>query len=93
MYKQVTLHNEVILIGRIRCSGRKVRVNNKDMLNFVLAVPNDENYELKPNNVSINIETNNYKMFRGKKGMPIAISGHIDTRCGQRIICDLIKYL
>lgn len=93
MSKQVQLHNEVILIGRIRRPGRKVIVNNKEMLNFILSVPNDDNYNLDPNNISINIETNNFKMFNGKVGMPIAIYGHIDTKWGQRIICDLLKFL
>ena len=63
------------------------------MLNFVISVPNDEDYNLEPNNISVNVETNNFKMFRGKVGMPIAISGHLDAKWGQRIICDLIKFL
>ena len=60
---------------------------------FLISVPNDEDYNLEPNNISVNIETNNYKMFRGKIGLPIAISGHIDAKWGQRIVCDLIKFL
>ena len=93
MKHQVATHNEIILIGRIRYSGRRVQVANKEMLNFVISVPNDEDYNLEPNNISVNLETNNFKMFRGKVGMPIAISGHIDAKWGQRIICDLIKFI
>ena len=93
MKHQIDLHNEVILIGRIRYAGRRVRVANKEMLNFVISVPNDEDYNLEPNNISVNIETCDFKMFRGKVGMPIAISGHIDAKWGHRIIVDLIKIL
>ena len=93
MKQPVPIHNEIILIGRIRYSGRKVQIANKEMLNFIISVPNDEDYNLEPNNISVNIETNNFKMFRGKIGMPIAISGHIDARWGQRIVVDLLKFI
>ena len=93
MKHPVALHNEVVLIGRIRYSGRRVQAANKEMLNFVISVPNDEDYNLESNNISVNIETNNFKIFRGKIGMPIAISGHIDAKWGQRIIVDLIKFM
>lgn len=93
MKQPVSIHNEIILIGRIRYSGRKVQIANKEMLNFIISVPNDEDYNLEPNNISVNIETNNFKMFRGKIGMPIAISGHIDARWGQRIVVDLLKFI
>ena len=89
----VAIHNEIVLVGRIRYIGRKVRVANKDMLNFVISVPNDEDYNQEPNNISVNIETNDYKIFKGKVGMPIAISGHIDSKWEQRIVCDLFKFL
>ena len=52
-----------------------------------------KDYNLEPNNISVNIETNNFKMFRSKVGMPIAISGHIDSKWGKRIICDIIKFI
>lgn len=93
MKQPVATHNEIILVGRIRYSGRRVRVANKDMLNFVISVPNDEDYNLEPNNISVNVETNNFKMFRDKVGMPIAISGHIDAKWGRRNVCDLFKFL
>ena len=93
MKQPVSIHNEIILIGRIRYSGRKVQIANKEMLNFIISVPNDEDYNLEPNNISVNIETNNFKMFRGKIGMPIAISGHIDARWGQRIVVDLLEFI
>ena len=93
MKHPVAIHNEIVLVGRIRYSGRRVQVANKEMLNFVIAVPNDDDYNLDPNNISVNVETKDFKMFRGKVVMPIAISGHIDAKWGQRIICDLIKYL
>jgi hypothetical protein len=41
----------------------------------------------------VNLPTNNFKIFRGKVGMPIAISGHIDAKWGQRIIIDVLKFL
>ena len=41
---------------------------------FVISVPNDEDNNLEPNNISVNIETKDFKMFRDKVGMPIAIS-------------------
>ena len=93
MKHPVAMHNEVVLIGRIRYSGRRVQAANKEMLNFVISVPNDDDYNLEPNNISVNIETNNFKIFRGKIGMPIAISGHLDAKWGQRIIVDIFKFL
>ncbi len=93
MKHPVATHNEIVLVGRIRYSGRRVQVANKEMLNFVICVPNDEDYNLEPNNISVNVETKDFKMLRGKVGMPIAISGHIDAKWGQRIICDLIKFM
>ncbi len=89
----VSTHNEVVLVGRIRYSGRRIQVANQEMLNFVISVPNDEDYNLEPNNISVNLPTDNFKIFRGKIGMPIAISGHIDAKWGQRIIVDLIKFI
>lgn len=89
----VAIHNEIVLVGRIRYIGKKVRIVNKDMLSFVISVPNDEDYNQELNNISVNIETNDYKIFKGKVGMPIAISNHIDSKFGQRIICDLVQFL
>ncbi len=93
MKHHVATHNEIVLIGRIKYSGRRVQVANKEMLNFVISVPNDDDYNFEPNNISVNLPTNNYKIFRGKVGIPIAISGHIDTKWGQRIVVDVFKFI
>ena len=93
MKHPVAIHNEVVLVGRIRYAGRKVQVANKDMLNFVISVPNDDDCNLEPNNISVNVETTDFKRFRAQVGMPMAISVHIDAKWGQRIICDLIKFI
>lgn len=93
MKKQVKIHNEVTLVGRIRHTGTIVKLDNKDALRVIISVPNDENYKSEPNNISVYFKTSDYKIFRNKKNKAIAISGHIDTKRGQKIICDVMSFI
>lgn len=93
MKKQIKIHNEVTLVGRIRHTGTIVKLDNKNALRVIISVPNDEDYELKPNNISVYFKTSDYKMFRNKNDTEIAICGHIDTRRGQKIICDVMSFI
>ena len=49
MSKQVQLHNEVMLFGRIMNRQKNIRCNNKKAIRVKLALPNDDNYDLNPN--------------------------------------------
>lgn len=93
MKKQIKIHNEVTLVGRIRHTGTIVKLDNKNALRVIISVPNDEDYELEPNNISVYFKISDYKMFRNKKDTAIAICGHIDTRRGQKIICDVMSFI
>jgi hypothetical protein len=87
------IHNEILLIGRLKNRGVREKINNQNALCLVLAIPNDEDYNLNPNNVAVHYITDNYKMFYGMIGESFAINGHIDARWGKRIICDSIALL
>ena len=49
MSKQVKLHNEVILVGRIINRQKNIRCNNLKAIRIKLALPNDLDYNLEPN--------------------------------------------
>ena len=57
MKNQIVKHNEVVLIGRIRHVGYKTKIKGQDVLRVILSVPNDENYDLEPNNISVYFNT------------------------------------
>ena len=46
MSKQVKLHNEVILVGRIINRQKNIRCNNQKAIRIKLALPNDLDYNL-----------------------------------------------
>ena len=87
------LHNEVFLVGRLMNRGSKVRINNREALCLVLAVPNDEDYNQNPNKIAVNYYTDDYKMFYGMIGESFVINGHIETKYGNKIICDSLFLL
>lgn len=93
MKKHVKIHNEITLIGRIRHTGTKVKLDNKNALRVIISVPNDENYKLEPNNISVYFRISDYKMFKKIKNKAVAICGHIDTRRGQKIVCDAMSFI
>ena len=49
MSKQVKLHNEVMLVGRIMNRQKNIRCNNRKTIRVKLALPNDIDYNLDPN--------------------------------------------
>ena len=49
MPKQVELHNEVMLVGRIMSRQKNIRCNNRKAIRVKLALPNDIDYNLNPN--------------------------------------------
>lgn len=93
MNNQINCHNEVIIIGRIARPPLRCNVKNNKALQLCIAVPNDENYELKPNYVYVNIIADAYNLFKNKIGQPIAINGHIESNYGQRIIVDVLSFI
>ena len=93
MKNQIATHNEVVLIGRIRHVGSKTKIKGQDVIRVILSVPNDENYDLEPNNISVYFNTAFEKMFRKQKGKAIAVSGHIDSIRGMKIICDVMSFI
>ena len=48
---------------------------------------------LEPNNISVYFDTAFGKMFRKQKGKAIAVSGHIDSKRGMKIICDVMSFI
>lgn len=93
MKNQIATHNEVVLIGRIRHVGSKTKIKGQDVIRVILSVPNDENYDLEPNNISVYFNTAFEKMFRKQKGKAIAVSGHIESKRGMKIICDVMSFI
>jgi len=92
MKKQVKLHNEVNLIGRIWCISEGNYQNNRTTI-LTMLIPNDENYELDPNRVNVYIPGYPKDSFKKTKGRPLAVTGHIDSKYGFRIIADLFGFL
>ena len=93
MKKQVALHNEVILIGRILSKKKYVKCNNKDAIKIRLAIPNDDNYDLKPNIAQVYIYDDNEISKKLNISSEIAINGHIESNWNQRIIADVISLI
>ena len=81
MSKQVQLHNEVILFGRIIA----IRVK--------LALPNDDNYDLNPNIACIYVYDDGQIYNQLKINQAIGINGHIESKWGQKIIVDVLSFI
>ena len=64
--KQVKIHNEVILVGRIMSKQRNLRCNNKKAIRVKLALPNDDNYELTKEKYRGRINTNDAAIYGNK---------------------------
>lgn len=93
MSKQVKLHNEVILFGRILNCQKNIRCNNKKTIRVKLALPNDDNYELNPNIAYIYVYDDGQIYNQLKVNHAIGINGHIETKFGQRIIANVISII
>ncbi len=91
--KQVKIHNEVILVGRIMSKQRNLRCNNKKAIRVKLALPNDDNYELEPNVAYVYIYDDGEVINQLKVNQAIAINGHIECNWGQRIIANVISFI
>ena len=93
MSKQIELHNEVMLVERIMNFQKNVRCNNKKAIRVKLALPNDDNYELNPNIAFVYVYDDGEIVNRLKTYQAIAINGHIESNCGQRVIADVISFI
>ena len=93
MSKQVQLHNEVILFGRIMNRQKNIRCNNKKAIRVKLALPNDIDYNLDPNIAYVYIYDDGEITKQINKNQTIAINGHIECKWGQRIIADVISLI
>ncbi len=93
MNNQVKIHNEVILVGRIEGRQRNIRCNNRKAIRVRLAIPNDDNYELKPNIAYVYIYDDGKIYNELKPSQAIAINGHIECNWGQRIIANVISFI
>ncbi len=91
--KQVKIHNEVILVGRIMSKQRNLRCNNKKAIRVKLELPNDDNYELEPNVAYVYIYDDGEVINQLKVNQAIAINGHIECNWGQRIIANVISFI
>ena len=90
MSKQVQLHNEVMLFGRIMNRQKNIRCNNKKAIRVKLALPNDDNYDLNPNIACIYVYDSGQIYNQLKINQAIGINGHIESKWGQKIIVDVI---
>jgi len=93
MSKQVQLHNEVILFGRIMNRQKNIRCNNRKAIRVKLALPNDIDYNLEPNIAYVYIYDDGNIISQLNRNQAIAINGHIECNWGQRIIADVISLI
>lgn len=93
MSKQVKLHNEVILVGRIINRQKNIRCNNQKAIRIKLALPNDLDYNLEPNIAYVYIYDDGVSFNQLYRNQAIAISGHVECNWGQRIIADVIRFI
>ena len=93
MSKQVQLHNEVILFGRIMNRQKNIRCNNKKAIRVKLALPNDDNYDLNPNIACIYVYDDGQIYNQLKINQAIGINGHIESKWGQKIIVDVLSFI
>ena len=93
MSKQVELHNEVMLIGRIMSYQKNNKCNNRKAIKVKLALPNDIDYNLDPNIAYVYIYDDGEIIKQINKNQTIAINGHIECKWGQRIIADVISLI
>ena len=93
MSKQVQLHNEVILFGRIMNRQKNIRCNNKKAIRVKLALPNDDNYDLIPNIAYIYVYDDGQIYNQLKINQAIGINGHIESKWGQKIIVDVLSFI
>ena len=78
MSKQVQLHNEVILFGRIMNRQKNIRCNNKKAIRvkaYIYVYDDGQIY----NQLKIN--------------QAIGINGHIESKWGQKIIVDVLSFI
>lgn len=93
MSYQIQCHNEVTLIGRIYNIRRNIKCNNNSAILVQLLLPNDEDYNLEPNRAYVYFYNNDKNFMRGMKGQAIAVSAHIESKYGQKIIADCFTFL
>ena len=93
MSKQIELHNEVMLVGRIMNFQKNVRCNNRKSIRIKLALPNDLDYNLNPNIAFVYVYDDGEILNRLKTYKAIAINGHIESNWGQRVIADVISFI
>ena len=83
MSKQVKLHNEVILVGRIINRQKNIRCNNQKAIRIKLALPNDLDYNLEPNIAYVYIYDDGVSFNQLYRNQAIGINGHIESKWGQ----------
>ena len=93
MPKQVELHNEVMLVGRIMSRQKNIRCNNRKAIRVKLALPNDIDYNLNPNIAYVYIFDDGEIYNKLNRNQAIAINGHIECNWVQRIIADVISLI
>ena len=93
MSKQVKLHNEVMLVGRIINRQKNIRCSNRKAIRVKLALPNDIDYNLNPNIAYVYIFDDGEIYNKLKPNQAIAINGHIECNWGQRVIADVISMI
>ena len=93
MSKQVELHNEVMLVGRIMSRQKNIRCNNRKAIRVKLALPNDIDYNLNPNIAYVYIFDDGEIYNKLNRNQAIAIDGHIECNWGQRIIVDVLSFI
>ena len=93
MSKQVELHNEVMLVGRIMSRQKNIRCNSRKAIRIKLALPNDIDYNLNPNIAYVYIFDDGEIYNKLNRNRAIAINGHIECNWGQRIIADVISLI
>ena len=93
MSKQVQLHNEVILFGRLMNRQKDIRCNNKKAIKVQIALPNADNYDLNSNIAYIYVYDDGQIYDQLRINQAIGINGHIESKWGQKIIVDVLSFI
>ncbi len=79
-----------MVFGKLLRSYKKLRINNKDAIQLMLEVE-DDNFPDTKNKVFAYGMTGDRTLFKNFIGNEVGINGHIITHMGTKVIIDVIQ--